>query len=107
MVKRRVRRVECRTSRGRLQSQDSVRALLTEGHDGQLFLETCLLFRVAGTRQAISQLDEAFPFLLPGFDTRLDELNNDSVGARAFAPGIEAHRPPAILRILARHRIAG
>jgi hypothetical protein len=27
-------------------------------------LETCLLFRIAKTRQAVSQLDEAFPFLL-------------------------------------------
>jgi hypothetical protein len=44
-------------------------ALLTEGHDGQLFLETLLLFRVVGTRQAVSQLDKAFPFLLPDVDT--------------------------------------
>jgi len=27
--------------------------------------------------QAVGQLEEAFPFLLPGFDTRLDEISND------------------------------
>jgi hypothetical protein len=53
-------------------------ALLTEGHAGQLFLETLPLFRIAGTRQAVSQLEEAFPFLLPGFDTGLDEIIVDT-----------------------------
>src|ERR1700738_4185376 len=56
-------------------------ALLTEGQDGQLLLETGLLFHIAGTRQAVGQLEEAFPFLLPGFDTGFDELHNDAVGA--------------------------
>jgi len=57
-------------------------ALLTKGHAGQLFLEPFLIFRVAGMRQALGQLEEAFPFPLPSFDTRLDEMNNDAVGAR-------------------------
>ena len=42
-----------------------------------------MLFRIAGPSQAVGQLEEAFLFLLPGFDTGLDEINNDTVGARA------------------------
>jgi hypothetical protein len=33
--------------------------------------------------EAITQLEEAFPFPLPSFDTGLDEVNNDAVGAPA------------------------
>ena len=65
--------------------------LLTEGHAGQLFLETFLVFRSAGMRQAASQIEETFPFLLPGFDTGLDELNNDPVGARVAGLRQEFH----------------
>src|SRR5437660_8371780 len=32
--------------------------------------------------RSASSLIKAFPFVLPGFDTGLNELNNDSVGAR-------------------------
>ena len=60
----------------------SFAALLTEGHAGQLCLELFLIFRIAGMRKAVGQLEEAFPFLLPGLDTGLDEINNDSVDAR-------------------------
>src|SRR3990170_3000067 len=58
-------------------------ALLPEGHARKLFLETFLLLRIAGTRQAVSQLKEALPFLLTSLDPGLDEINNDAVGARA------------------------
>jgi hypothetical protein len=43
---------------------------------------SAVIFRIAGTRQAVSQLKEAFPFLLAGLHTGLDEINNDAVGAR-------------------------
>ena len=66
-------------------------ALLTEGHDSELFFETGLLFRIARPCQAVSQLDEAFLFLLPGFDAGLDELNDDAVGARAAGPRQRFH----------------
>ncbi len=56
--------------------------LLTEGHAGQLCLELFPVFRIAGMRQAVGQFREAFPRLLPGLDTGLDEFNNDAVGAR-------------------------
>ena len=62
----------------------SFTTLLTEGHAGQFCLETFLIFRIAGMRQAVGQLEDAFSFQLPGFDTGLDELNNDAVGARVI-----------------------
>jgi len=42
--------------------------LLTEGHAGEFFLETLLLLRIAGARQAVGELEEALSFLLPGVE---------------------------------------
>lgn len=58
-------------------------ASLTEGHARQLCFETTLLFRIVGARQPVRQLEEVPPLLLARFQARLDQLDQDPVGARA------------------------
>ena len=59
-----------------------LRHLLTEGHAGQIFLDTPLFLRVAGMREAVGQVEETLPLLFPGFQAGLDKLGDDAVGAR-------------------------
>ena len=46
---------------------------------------------IDGLENAIGQIEEAFLFLLPRFDTGLDEIDNDAVGARAAGLGQGFH----------------
>ena len=57
-------------------------ASLTEGHAGEFFLETFLLLRVAGAREAVCKFEETLFFLLPGIEPGLDEVGDDAAGAR-------------------------
>src|SRR6266446_5009310 len=57
-------------------------ASLTEGHAGEFFLETFLLLRVAGAREAVGEFEETLFFLLPGVEPGLDEVGDDAAGAR-------------------------
>lgn len=61
-----------------------LRHLITEGHSCQFFLQRSLFRLVGRLRQALRDFEEAFSFMLTGFERRLDQLDDDSVGTGAL-----------------------
>ena len=69
-------------------------ASLTEGHAGEFFLETFLLLRIAGAREAVGAFEEALFFLLPSIQPGLDKIGDDAAGARLAGLRQRLHPAP-------------
>ena len=68
--------------RGRQTRPLDPRHLLTERHASQIRLDTLMFLRIAGMREAVGQVEETLPFLLSSLEASLDEIDNDTIGAR-------------------------